>query len=92
MAIANDSRYVTATITTSIGADEETRQEMRPAFPKARIISYTYYRVVEADRVDTIARDFYGNAQLWWMIADGNPEIIDWFELDPGTIIRVPNA
>jgi phage tail protein X len=92
MAIATDSRYVTATITTAVGPDNETRQEMRPAFPRSRVITYTFYRVVDGERVDTIARDFYGNAQLWWMIADANPEIFDWLDIDPGTILRIPNA
>lgn len=92
MPIAADSRYVTATITTAVGPDGETRQEMRVAFPRSRMISYTYYRVVDGERVDTIAKDFYGKGELWWMIADANPEVIDWFDLEPGTIIRVPNA
>jgi phage tail protein X len=92
MAINADSRYATATITTAVGPDGETRQEMRIASPKARIINYTYYRVVDGERVDVIANDFYGNAQLWWKIADANPDILDWLELDAGTILRVPNA
>lgn len=92
MAIAADSRYVTATITTAVGPDDETRQEMRVAFPRARMISYTFYRVVDGERVDTIAKTFYGKAELWWMIADANPEVFNWFDVDPGTIIRVPNV
>jgi phage tail protein X len=92
MPITADSRYVTATVTTAVGPDGETRQEMRPAFPKSRLITYTYYRVIDGERVDTIAHDFYGRGDLWWMIADANPEILDWMALDPGTVIRVPNA
>lgn len=92
MPIHADSRYTTATITTAVGPDEETRQEMRVASPRARMITYTYYRVLGGDRVDTIAKKFYGKGELWWMIADANPEIIDWLELAPGDILRVPNA
>lgn len=92
MAISADSRYTSAEITTAVGPDGETRQEMRPAFPRSRVITYTYYRVTDAERVDTIANDFYGRPELWWMIADANPEILDWLELSPGTVIRVPNA
>jgi phage tail protein X len=92
MPITADSRYVTATVTTAVGPDGETRQEMRPAFPRSRLISYTYYRVIDGERVDTIAHDFYGRGDFWWMIADANPEILDWLALDPGTVIRVPNA
>lgn len=90
--ITADSRYVTATVTTGVGPDGETRQEMRPAFPRARTLAYTYYRVVDGDRIDTIADDFFARADLWWMIADANPEILDWLTLRPGEVIRVPNA
>lgn len=92
MPIAADSRYTTATITTAQGPDGETRQEMRPAFPRSRIISFTYYRVIDQDRVDLIANAFYGRGDLWWIIADANPEILDWMDLPPGLIIRVPSA
>lgn len=92
MAITADSRYTTATITTAVGPDDGTRQEMRVAFPRSKVINYTYYRVTDLERVDTIAHDFYGRADFWWMIADANPEIFDWFALAPGTVIRVPNA
>ena len=87
-----DSRYTTATITTGAGSDGETRQEMRVAFPRPKSVSYTYYRVVDGERIDTIAHDFFGRADLWLMLADVNPEILDWFDLPPGSVIRVPNA
>ena len=92
MPITADSRYTTAAITTAVGPDGDTRQEMRTAFPRAQVVNYTYYRVIDLDRVDTIANDFYGRADLWWKIADANPEILDWMTLEPGTVIRVPNA
>lgn len=92
MAISSDSRYTTATISTNEGPNGETLQEMHPAFPTSRMVTYTYYRVVAGERVDTIAHDFYGKATLWWMIADANPEILDWAELSPGDVIRVPNV
>lgn len=90
--INSDSRYTTATLTTGVGAAGDTRKEMRPAFPREKTITYTYYRVTEGERIDTIANDFFGRADLWWMIADANPEIIDWLDLTPGTVIRVPNG
>jgi hypothetical protein len=88
--ISADSRYTTATLTTAVGPDGETRQDMRVAFPQSRMINYTYYRVIGADRIDTIANNFFGRPDLWWKIADANPEIMDWMDLTPGMIIRVP--
>lgn len=90
--IGQDSRYTTAKIVTASGPDGEPRQEMRVAFPRPKLITYTFYRVVAGERIDTIAWDFYGRADLWWMIADANPEIIDWFELAPGEVLRIPNG
>lgn len=92
MAINADSRYTSAVVTTGIGPDGETRQEMRVAFPVSRLITYTFYRMVDGERIDTIAYDFYGRGDLWWKIADANPEILDWMDVEPGTVIRVPNA
>lgn len=90
--INDDSRYRTATLQTVTGPDEVTRQEMRPAWPRSRQITYTYYRVSAADRIDTIANDFYSDGRLWWVIADANPEVLDWLDLAPGDVIRVPNV
>lgn len=90
--ISSTSRYRTAIIQTVTAPDGTTRQEMRIPFPRSQQINYTYYRVLGGDRVDTIAYKFFKNATMWWMIANSNPEIIDWVELPPGTIIRVPNA
>lgn len=92
MAIDATSRYRTATIQTVTGPDATTRQEMRPAFPRSRMFSYSYYRVTSADRIDTLAADNYGSGQLWWKIADANPEILDWTDLQPGTVLRIPNG
>lgn len=92
MAINADSRYATATVVTSVGPANDTRQEMRVATPVSRMITYTFYRVVDGERIDTIAKDFYGRGQLWWKIADANPEILDYWNLDPGLVLRVPSA
>jgi hypothetical protein len=39
-----------------------------------------------------LAEQFLGKGQYWWMIADCNPEILDWNDLQVGTIIRIPSA
>lgn len=90
--IGRDSRYATAKIVKANGPDGEPRQEMRPAFPTPKTITYTFYRVSSGDRIDTLAYGFFGRADLWWMIADANPEIIDWFTLTPGEVLRIPNG
>lgn len=92
MAINADSRYATATVVTAVGPADDTRQEMRVATPLSRQITYTFYRVTSGERADTIAKAFYGKGQYWWKIADANPEILDYWNLEPGTVLRVPSA
>lgn len=104
MPINTNSRYVSSVLQTIEGPNG-TVLEARVAFPKARRIAYTSYRVIEGDRIETIAVDFYGDAQMWWKIADANPEVLDWSAMaapahegltgrgcNPGDVIRVPDA
>jgi nucleoid-associated protein YgaU len=54
--------------------------------------NYTYFTVRQGDRIDALAREFYGDEYQWWMIARANPEILHWDSIEPGTIIRIPSA
>lgn len=87
-----DSRYVTAVIQTVQARDGRARREMRIPFPISREIQYTYYRVSQGDRPDTLAAQFYDNPQLWWVIADANPEYLQWLDMPIGASIRIPSA
>lgn len=89
--ISATSRYQTATINT-VEASDGTRQEMRVPFPRSRVASFTYYAVRAGDRVDTLSHYFLGDASLWWMLADVNPEILDWLDLNVGDVLRIPNV
>tara|TARA_Y100000361_G_scaffold148459_1_gene161312 strand:+ start:1317 stop:1646 length:330 start_codon:yes stop_codon:yes gene_type:complete len=44
------------------------------------------------DRLDTLAKKFYDDTRLWWVIAVGNPDIIrkDSISLKAGLRIRIP--
>jgi hypothetical protein len=51
------------------------------------------YHVWQAsDRIDVIAERYLGSGDLWWMIADINPEVLDPFAITPGTLLKVPSA
>jgi phage tail protein X len=89
--ITSDSRYINTILQTVEGPDGATRQEMRVPFPRTRVINYTNYRFIGDDRVDIVAHKFYGNGRLWWKIADANPQILDWLNVPPGTVVRVPS-
>ena len=59
-----------------------------PTFPAA----FAYYTVVAGDRLDSIAYDLYGLPDLWWKIANANPEIFYPDNLVVGSIIRIPTV
>jgi nucleoid-associated protein YgaU len=54
-------------------------------------VAYSLYMVVAGDRLDTLAYNIYGDANLWWHIADANPQINYPGPLAPGQMIRIPN-
>lgn len=60
--------------------------------PQPLTISYTFIRLDEGERIDHLAFNMYGDARLWWKIADANPEILDWTNVPTGTVLRVPSA
>jgi hypothetical protein len=52
--------------------------------------SYSFYQVVEGDRMDTLAWRFFSNVNYWWKLADANPEVFYPETLTPGSILRIP--
>jgi len=52
--------------------------------------TYATYVINEDDRYDLIAHRLYGDPQLWWLIADLNPEYLYPDRIPGGTVIRVP--
>jgi hypothetical protein len=41
--------------------------------PPERLAALGEHEVVEGDRLDLIAGRYFGDAELWWRIADANP-------------------
>jgi nucleoid-associated protein YgaU len=58
--------------------------------PRMAPMNFTYYRIKDGDRLDSLAQRFYGQSDAWWVIADANPEVFDPANLQTGTIIRIP--
>jgi len=61
-----------------------------PELPKDVNDIYAYTTL--GDRLDLLAQQFYGNTNLWWIIASGNPEVIPQNSLfiPVGIEIRIP--
>jgi len=90
--IFTDSRYSTGDIMYANDSRSGTNCIMvNRVFPTGGQKFSTYIWTSE-DRIDLIAYQFYGSAELWWRIMDINPEISNPFSIAPGTVIRIPNG
>lgn len=59
--------------------------------PVEKTATDVYHIVTLADvnRLDLIAYQYYGNPQMWWVIAEAS-EITDPFDIPIGTVVRIP--
>lgn len=88
--IFEGSRYEDADVVPTEGADGVYRATIFPTRTVAPPTAFTRHRVVQGDRLDVLAETAYADPELWWVIADANPELLDPDDLKPGTVIRVP--
>ena len=89
--ITNTSRYANATV--DLVTDHRgTHQSVNVPTPTDTTFSFTYYQVEEGESVDYLAHVMFGDGRLWWVLADANPEILDWSYVPGGLILRVPHV
>ena len=61
-------------------------------FSKLGLLSSWEHQYVQGERLDQIASKYYQNPKSWWLIAEYNPQIVDFTTITPGTILRIPNV
>jgi nucleoid-associated protein YgaU len=90
---SESSRYRGVALATTTRADGTPLAYVkRRLIPRRREIAIAVQHIVRGgERPDGLAHQHYGNALLYWRIADGNA-VIDPFELTdtPGTRVAVP--
>lgn len=59
-------------------------------FPTSKEVTYISYIWKDGDSLSRISEDFGVGAKFWWEIMEINPEILDPFDITPGTVLRVP--
>lgn len=91
MTIQAGSRYATATVDAVTDTSGVTRQTIFPQHRVSRTYTVVDYVWTADDRPDLLAGRMYGDETMWWVIAQANPQILDWTHLEPGTVVRVPN-
>lgn len=92
MTISPTSRYASNTVIPVTDANGVTRPTIVLTPPPARTYQVQYYTWSAQDRPDTVAYRMYKSEQLWWLIADANPEILNWLTVRAGTVIRIPQG
>jgi hypothetical protein len=90
--IGPNSRYSDSLLVTEEQPDGNDVIVITPSDATAYTFNYSLYIVNVSDRIDTLANAFLGDSTKWWLIADANPEVMNWFNLSPGTVIRIPVA
>jgi nucleoid-associated protein YgaU len=88
--ISSSSRYSKNTVQNLTGSDGIIRQTIMPRASVSRNLVVTDYTWRAGDRVDLLAARAYGDETLWWVMADANPQILDWTSIPVGTIVRIP--
>lgn len=87
--ISSDSPYVEGTITEYEDGTMTLDRDASKEIPQEA--GDKLYTIVEGDTFDNLAGREYGNSKLWHVIARANPLIFNFFNLVPGTDIRIPN-
>lgn len=64
------------------------RSTIYPPIPRKE--SDIYIRTTAGDRIELIAYQYYGDVNLWWLIAEANGVGKGTFAIPPGTLLRVP--
>lgn len=91
MPISLQSRYLSDKVARVVSRDG-TRTVIVPKPIRTRTFDFTYYQWQEGDRIDVVARDYFDDERLWYVIAEANPEVLVWTDLAPGTVIRIPSG
>jgi nucleoid-associated protein YgaU len=91
MTISSDSRYAASTVVT-VDVGGISRQVIVPGVQAAYTFPYVSHTMTADESIGGLAQTYYGDATKWWQIADGNPEIMDWDNVTPGTVLRIPNG
>lgn len=93
MAIVNGSRYETSTV------DYFRKVEFGTTYPivfykfdDLSNITFVLHTFNQGENLQSLAMTYFRRPDLWWTIAEYNPEVTDFFNITPGTVLRIPNV
>jgi hypothetical protein len=85
--IYKNSRYTKTNLFNNEG-ELTFRRRTRMNFSKTGSIPY---RFKDGDRLYNLARDYYGDSQLWWVILDANPQYRAEIDIKYGDVLILPS-
>lgn len=74
-------------------ANKNTKQKYLEStiYPKIKPSNNDVYIISEqGDRLDILAKNYYGDSEMWWIIAIANNINDAVFYIQPGTQLRIP--
>lgn len=89
--ISSKSRYKNSKTVTQLVNGKDVVY-ITPSMPKTYTFSFSNYVVNGSDRIDNISNAFLGDATQWYYIGYANPQILQWFDMPAGELIRVPRV
>jgi len=92
MPIERVSRYYDGTLAqVTSGPESKFQIAVFRLWPDGKEVTYFNHTWVITDSLAALAQSYCGGSKYWWEIMDINPEILDPFNIEPGTVIRIPN-
>lgn len=61
-------------------------------FDTLKSISFIYHTYTTGETLYGLSNRYFKRPDLWWAIVEYNPEINDFYNIDPGTVMRIPNV
>lgn len=91
MSIYKSSRYYYAPINyISLKEDGASNPVVSYDFPSGGLYTFLFHTVVEGERLDQIANQYYERSGMWWKIIEVNQHVSDPLNIKPGTVLRIP--
>jgi len=93
MTIYLGSRYEYATIdffATKSGGDEN--PTVFYSVSNLGKVTYWTHTYKTGERLDQISNKYYNKPELWWLIAEYNPEVKDFMNIPANTKLRIPRV
>jgi hypothetical protein len=56
------------------------------------VVNYYQHTYNQGERLDLLSYKYYETPSFWWVIAEFNPEILDFTNIPAGTVIRIPRV